>query len=208
MVTIFIEGGGDRPDVKRKCREGFRALLERCGFAGRMPRLVACGSRNEAYDDFRNALAHTSRDDIVMLLVDSEDPVADIDRTWDHLRQRQDDQWETPEGACNEDVLLMTTSMETWIVADLTTLSKHFGRNFRQNALQPLDNLEKHSLEKRRRLEVFGKLRDATKDPRGRPRYEKGSTSYEVLGKLNPDVLEQLPSFSRARRILNKRLRR
>ena len=52
-----------------------------------MPRLVACGSRNEAYDD-KNALARASDGDLFMLLVDSEDPVTDINRTWNHLSTR------------------------------------------------------------------------------------------------------------------------
>jgi hypothetical protein len=48
---IYVEGGGagaDSKDVDIRCREGFRKLLENCGFEGRMPRLVklvaACGA--------------------------------------------------------------------------------------------------------------------------------------------------------------------
>lgn len=53
---IYIEGGGDRADGRARCREGFRRLLlENCGYQGRMPRLVICGSRNSAYDDFKAA---------------------------------------------------------------------------------------------------------------------------------------------------------
>ncbi len=38
-ATIFLEGGGDSKELHIRCREGFRQLLEKCGFKGRMPRL-------------------------------------------------------------------------------------------------------------------------------------------------------------------------
>lgn len=196
-VTIFVEGGGNEQG-KLACRRGFRELLLKCGFQGRMPSIVACGSRNATYDRFRNALARASRDDIIMLLVDSEDPVRNINRTWNHLHQR--DNWQRPPGADDDDVLFMTTSMETWIIADHDALREHFGRNLQVNALPAMDNLER-----RNRDDVLGRLQRATRNCPGP--YSKGPRSFVILGKLNPDALERhLPSFHRARRILNDRL--
>ena len=198
MVTIFIEGGGNGNYGKVQCRKGFRELLERCGFKGRMPRLVACGSRNEAYDDFKSAFARASDGDIIMLLVDSEDTVADINRTWEHLRRR--DKWQNPSGAADEVVLLMTTCMETWIIADRATLRQHFGRRLQESDLPALDDLEI-----RNRQDVLSSLERATRNCTAP--YAKGPKSFAVLGKLNPDVLEQhLPSFKRARSILGGKL--
>lgn len=54
-ARIYLEGGGDSKAGKIACQKGFRNLLEKCGLQDRMPRLVACGSRNSAYDDFRTA---------------------------------------------------------------------------------------------------------------------------------------------------------
>ena len=48
--TIYLEGGGDSRDLLIRCQKGFRKLLERCGYAGRMPKLVACGGRGAAFD--------------------------------------------------------------------------------------------------------------------------------------------------------------
>ena len=53
--------------------------MERCGFKGRMPKIVACGGRDQAYSKFRIALSGADKD--VFLLVDSEDPVRDINKT-------------------------------------------------------------------------------------------------------------------------------
>ena len=198
MVTVFLEGGGNDAHLKRQCREGFGRLLKSCGFEGRMPRLVACGSRNEAYDDFKNVLARASDGDLFMLLVDSEDPVTDINRTWNHLRQR--DNWQKPVGAEDEDVPLMTTCMETWIVADRSTLSQHCGQRLHESALPSL-----HNLENRNRRDVLRNLEHATRCCTAQ--YAKGPKSFVVLGKLNPDVLQQyLPSFRRARSILDSTL--
>ena len=196
-VRIFVEGGGTEQG-NFACRKGFRELFLKCGFQGRLPSIVACGSRNAAYDRFRNALARASRDDIVMLLVDSEDPVADIDRTWQHLQRR--DGWQRPHNAENEDVLFMTTCMETWIVADHNALREHFGPSMQPGALPPMDELERRS-----RQDVLRRLEHATRDCPAT--YAKGPKSFAVLGMLNPNTLTQcLPSFSRARRILNGRL--
>ena len=197
MVTIYIEGGGDSRG-KQQCREGFRKLIERCGFRGRMPKLVACGNRVETYDKFRIAHSNASTDNLVMLLVDSEEPVGDMNRTWEHLKQRPDDAWTKPEGAADDIVLLMTTCMETWIVADHSALREHFGQNLQESALPPLNDLES-----RHRHDVQNRLQRATQHCPAP--YSKGPKSFVVLGKLNPDVLAQhLPSFERTRNILSQ----
>jgi len=162
-----------------------------------MPRLVACGGRDAALSDFTRK--HSSAiADFVALCIDSEEPLADVEAAWAHLQAR--DQWEQPAGAIDEQVLFMTTCMETWLVADRAALNEHFGNNLQDSALPPLNNLES-----RNRHDVQDKLMHATRDC-SNP-YEKGKRSFEVLGKLNPAVLEQhLPSFVRVRRILDNRL--
>ena len=120
---IYLEGGGDSKELHTRCREGFRKLLEKCGYKGNMPRLVACGGREAVFDDFR--LAHGSRapEDFIAMMIDSEDPLKDTEANWDHLINR--DHCEKPPDAVDEQVLFMTTCMETWIVADRDSLSSH-----------------------------------------------------------------------------------
>lgn len=50
MVKLYLEGGGDAAALKTACREGFAKFLGKAGMTGRMPRIVACGSRADAYD--------------------------------------------------------------------------------------------------------------------------------------------------------------
>ena len=197
-ARIYLEGGGDSKVEKARCREGFNKLLKKCGLSGRMPRLVASGDRESAYRDFGTAHANASGSEYVALLIDSEDPVSNIERTWDHLRQR--DGWQKPPGAHDHHVLLMTTCMETWIVADRNALGEHFGQYLQDSGLPPLNDLEGRS-----RHVLQNSLRQATRRSPGP--YNKGPKSFELLGKLDPDTLGScLPSFSRARKILVTKL--
>ena len=48
-AILYLEGGASGADSKElqiRCREGFRRLLEHCGYKKRMPRLSAFGSRS------------------------------------------------------------------------------------------------------------------------------------------------------------------
>ena len=193
-AVVFLEGGGDTESLRRKCREAFRKLLINCGFSGRLPQLRACGSRENAFKEFAVADAHSGRVDYVAMLIDSEAPVADVERTWDHLRRR--DRWRKPSDATDDQVLFMVTSMETWIATDHEALRKRFPRDFNGKRLP-----EPNRIEVRHRNDVLTALKRATNN-----RYSKGATSFELLGSLYPGTLQQLPSFRRARRILNEKL--
>jgi hypothetical protein len=200
---LYIEGGGtgaDSKEVDIRCREGFRKLLEHCGFATqkRMPRLFACGGRELALTAFKIAQTNNAAGDFVALWIDSEEPLADLESTWEHLQAR--DQWEQPAGTVDEQVLFMTTCMETWFVADRAALKAHFKDGLQENALPPL-----HALEGRNRHDVQDKLIHATRHCSNA--YAKGMRSYDILGRLSTAVLAQhLPSFVRVRRILTARL--
>ena len=191
---VYVEGGGDQKDTRLRCREGFARLMAKSGLE-RSPKFVPCGGRATVYRKFRATHRKSSGDDCVLMLIDSEDPVSDVERTWDHLRRR--DAWSKPVGATDDQVLFMTTSMETWIVADREALRKRFPRNFNDRSLPDLNGIEH-----RNRNDVFNALRRATNNG-----YSKTKVSFELLGALDPNVLEQhLPSFRRTRRILNEKL--
>ena len=162
-----------------------------------MPRLVACGRRGSAFERFRTQHGNATEGDFVALLIDSEDPISEINETWAHLRERVG--WEKPNDAEDNQVLRMTTSMETWIIADQEVLAKHFGRLFRKHGLPRLD------LEQRSRKEVLKALEEASKNCPAP--YKKGAMSFEVLGKLTPPVLQKLlPSFQRVLTTLELKL--
>ncbi len=198
MTAIYLEGGGDSSVLRIRCREGFRKLLAKCGCAGRMPKLVACGGRGAAFDKFETAHKTAIAGQYVALLIDSEDPVADIEACWAHLKAR--DGWDRPLGARDEQALLMTTCMETWIIVDRAALARHYGQKLRTSLLPSLVNVES-----RARDDVQNRLVNATS--RCSNAYTKGKRSFEVLGEVDPDALSlHLPSFARMVRILRSKL--
>lgn len=200
-VKIYIEGGGNSKEERSRCREGFRKLIEKAGFTGRAPRTVACGGRNEAFNDFQTGLKNPNQ--ISLLLVDSEDPVADItdevdnDFAWRHLRTR--DGWVRPDGTQNRQALLMATCMESWISADRAAIFEHCGPTQVQgNALSPLANLET-----RDRHEIQDALSHATRN--SKKSYKKGVRSFDLLAALNPETLDaHLSQFRRFVSVLNE----
>ena len=195
---IYVEGGGDSKELHARCREGFRKLLEQCGFKGRLPRLTASGGCTEVFSDFETAHDNNAVGDFVAMWLDSEEPLYDLDATLQHLKSH--DRWNPPAGAVNNQVLLMTTCMETWIVADRVTLRECYGSELRESALPSLVGLEKL-----KRHEVLDKLVRATR--RCSNAYAKGKRSFQILGKLSPVTLKRyLPSFVRAHGILDEQL--
>jgi Domain of unknown function (DUF4276) len=130
--------------------------------------------------------------------IDSEDPLTDLEATWAHLTRREN--WTQPVGASDDQVLLMTTCMETLVVADRAALKDHYGANLQLSSLPPLAQLEN-----RLRHDVQDKLVHATRNCTNS--YAKGKRSFEVLARLTPSTLaEHLPSFARSRRILDQKL--
>ena len=199
IARICVEGGGPpNTRVNAQCRDEFANLLVNCGFARDDFEIIASGGRGDAWNNFQDAHADANGAYYVALLIDSERPVADIEETWAHLADY--DNWTRPPNAEDDQVLLMTTCMETWIAADRETLREHFGADFRPDELPELDGLERV-----RRGRMNDSLESATRYCS--PQYSKGQVSFQILGKLNPDVLEpRLPSFRRARRILRAAL--
>src|SRR3989304_3554442 len=123
-----------------------------------MPRLVAKGGRQEVFDSFKTA--HTlAQTDFVALLVDSEDPVADFNKPWEHLKQRKEDKWSRPKGPSDKQVFLMTTSMETWIAADTDNLKHQCAGRLNTSKLPKHDKPEKVS-----RKDMFEALVAATRN--------------------------------------------
>jgi hypothetical protein len=117
-VKIYVEGGGDHNKaLHTQCREGFSKFFQRAGLEGRMPRVVACGGRQQAYNAFRTAHANAVADSLPILLVDCEAPVIGND-PWEHVRLRPGDGWSRPSGATEDQLHLMVQTMEAWFYAD------------------------------------------------------------------------------------------
>lgn len=199
---IYLEGGATGANSKYldiSCEKAFHKLLDKMGFTGRKPRLVACGGRGDVFNRFKTGLRSRGNNYIAMW-IDSEDPMSDIERAWEHLAAVTTvTAWQRPDNVTDDQVLFMTTCMETWIVADRATLREHYKQGLNENPLPHPNNLEG-----KQRHVVQDALEAATKNCRNA--YAKGKRSFDILEKLNPDALKDLPSFTRVARILGEKL--
>ncbi len=195
MARIYLEGGGRGKDLRVRCRRGFRELLERCGFQQRMPRLVACGGRKEAYDRF--AGQNLGSGEYLALWVDSEQPVQALHQPWAHVQQH--DGWAVPPEATDDNLLLAVTCVESWLAADPETMRRFFGSGFRPQKLPAARAIEATDAQT-----TATQLQQATagcKQP-----YRKGKTTFELLGRLDPQKLRTLPGFRRCLEVLQRNL--
>ena len=189
-MKLYVEGGGDGKDLQIACREGFRKFLEKAGLAGKMPRTVACGGRQNAYDSFCTAIENGEE---ALLLIDSEELVAEAYqqgepvkwKPWDHLRNRKGDQWEKPDKAADEDCHLMVQCMEAWFVADRDILQQFFGPKFNAKKLPAKEN----QIEKISKDNLYQSLENATRDCETKGAYGKGEHSFKILTLISPDLV-------------------
>lgn len=186
MVKLYVEGGGDSAALRTACRQGFTQFITNAGI-GQRPRVVACGSRQDAYDSYCTAVANGED---AVLLVDSEAPVAakyqkgqDSEwQPWQHLKQRPGDGWDKPNGAPDTDCHLMVQCMESWLVADPAELKAFFGQGFLQNQLPATAS----SVEEVAKAQLYSALANATKNCKTKAQYGKGEHSFKLLGKIDP----------------------
>jgi len=180
-VRIYAEGGGDHNKaLQTECRRGFSEFFKKAGLENRMPKVVACGGRQQAYKDFRTAHTNAEEDSFPILLVDSEAAVMVTD-PWQHVRSRPGDGWERPKDASNDQLHFMVQTMEAWFHADKKTLEKYYGNAFRANALSArpdIDNIPK--------ADLFAGLERATRDCQ-KGEYSKGDHSFKILALIDPE---------------------
>ena len=125
----------------------------------------------------------------MLLLVDSEGPVAPGVTVWRHLHAR--DGWTRPDGSGDDQVFLMVQVMETWFLADRDALRRYFGAEFRENAVRQWPELE--AVPKATVLETLERATAAC-----RQSYAKGRVSFEVLARIDPACVEAACPHARA----------
>ena len=179
-IRLYVEGGGDGKALRTACREGFRTFIEKAGLSDQMPRIVACGGRDEAYDKFK--IAHASQDGISLLLVDAERPV-DQAGAWRHLQQAPD-KWPRPAGAADDQCHLMAQIMESWFLADRDALQEFYGQGYRGDALPQHPQIEQIAKD-----DVLDGLDRAARQTSKRE-YNKGPHSFKILARLDPEKVQ------------------
>lgn len=178
---LYIEGGGQGQLLDTLFRQGWAGYFKAAGLGERMPAIVRGQGRQQTFDLFATAVANPREGVLPLLLVDSEDPIAEGHSVWQHLRER--DGWKRPAGAADDQAFLMVQVMETWFLADRDLLRRYFGSALRESHLRQWPNLE--TVPKSTVLEALEMSTAACRKP-----YSKGKVSYELLGQLSPAKVE------------------
>ena len=187
-VSIYIEGGGDSAKLNQIFRTGWRDFFTSAGLTGRLPAVVRCGDRANAFRRFSVALREVGDNELPVLLVDSEGPVKEDQSAWEHLQHS--DGWRQPALADDHQAYLMVQAMEAWLMADWDALREYFGRGFNENRLPGQSDPElipHNSLE--------STLKDASSGC-GR-QYAKGTVSFEILGRVDASKVENRCSHAK-----------
>jgi hypothetical protein len=184
-VHVFVEGGGDQSRTKIACRKAFHIFFEKLLGDRSKPRIIASGSRDEAYRDFSRSLADGSTT-FAVLLVDSEGPVPVGKTAGAHLRDR--DRWTKP--LPDGQVHLMVQCMEAWFLADKAMLTEYYGYRFNPSALPPNPNIEEIP-----KVDVFRGLEQATRETT-KGNYHKTRHGFEILTRLEPGLVQRRSRFA------------
>jgi len=183
-IHIYVEGGGDQNLTLTKCRRGFSQFFKKIVPTNCQPKIIACGSRMQAYNRFCTALVQYP-DAFCILLVDSEAPVADDRNSWIHLKMR--DNWDCPDLATDDNAHLMVQCMESWFLADRKTLAKFYGQGFNPNALPKQANIEKIH-----KNDVNQGLDAATRHTKTKGKYHKTRHGFDLLAQIEPCKIRQV----------------
>ncbi len=192
-AKIYAEGGGEGQLLDTLFRQAWTEFFKSAGLAGRMPRIVRGKGRLRTFDLFQTAVRNQRPGELPLLLVDSEGPVTSAGSVWQHLKAR--DRWEKPEGSSDDQAFLMVQIMETWFLADQASLRRYFGASLREKHLPSWPTLE--AVPKADILDALEKATAGCTKP-----YAKGKVSFEVLGQLNPALVEA--ACPHAKRLLDR----
>lgn len=177
-IRIYVEGGGDRADSKAAIRAGFgqflRPLVQRARARGVRWQLVACGSREATFRDYRFGL-RSHPEAFNVLLVDSESRVEAP--PWEHLRRLAG--WEPP-ASDDRQCHLMAQVVEAWLTSDETALERYYGQGFLGSALPRHTDIE--AVEKQRLLDALDHATRGTQ----KGKYRKIAHCSELLALIDP----------------------
>ena len=200
---VFVEGGGDDKDLIAECRKAFSEFFRKAGFSRRMPRVVACGGRNAAFEDF--CMSFVNGEDCI-LLVDSEAGVNAAHqqgkpvqwKPWDHLRAK--DKWDVVgkvsqlakrhkitvrRKITDQHAHMMVWCTESWFLADRAALSKFYGNGFNVSKLPP----GTRAIETIPKTIVYSSLKNATLRAKTKGEYGKGPHSFKILQGIDAQLV-------------------
>ena len=171
-IRIYCEG--DRA-LRPSLGSFLSGLRDKASDKGILWEIVACGSANRTFENFRDALTDHP-DAWNLLLVDAEEPV--VHHPWEHLRLRKQNRFQPPKidaSHCH----LMVQMMEAWFIADPQLLREYYKQGFNDKVIPKASDVEQIGKEK-----IETSLKEATKNTTKGP-YHKTRHAPDILRLLN-----------------------
>jgi hypothetical protein len=198
-VRVYIEGGAEGKladsDFRRNWKKFLNELHEIARASGKYHKLevVRGKGRGNAFRSFRqHKVSHPN--DLCVLLVDSEEPVAAGKKVWPVVAQRKGDRWKQPVWAEERHLYLMVEAVETWLLTDQDALHEFFGSGFVPNGLPTIN------LETRNRAEIDQALQKAT-EKSSKGTYRHGHANH-IIGLVRPERVKTLSHGKRLFEVL------
>lgn len=180
-VQVFVEGGGDENYGKRTLRVNLGRLAGKVLKDKARPTFVTCGSGPNTLAAFQDSLPSSKTS---LLLVDSAEPMADPDTgvsPWSCAALKG----KRPAKGLDDRCHLMVAGIEAWLLADGTTASSYYGKDFASSGIPP----NPRSCSER---ELVQKLEVATRNCGHDKQFEK-SHCWELIAKCDPDEIRRCP---------------
>lgn len=112
---LYVEGSGSSNKLQAVGREAMMKFLSKLSLK-KPCKVVMCGGRQQAYNDFCVAMQNPKEGESLILLVDAEAAMQQEGMPWDHLKIR--DGWDRPGTATDSHAFLMVQTMEAWLICD------------------------------------------------------------------------------------------
>lgn len=167
-------------------RRAWQIFFSKAGVDGQMLDIAVGGGQQEAFALFSSQLDRYMKDNATepkpLLLLDSEEPVADGHTVWEHLGTRNQHRFQQPPEAHDDSAHMMVQAMETWFIADPPALQRFFDSSLDASVFRNSSPLEAILKE-----DALDMLRRATL--RCRRHYSKGRRSYGILAEIDPQTV-------------------
>ena len=188
-VKVYVEGAaigrGSKTSAPVDFRRAFSKLAGKLGVANQ-PSFIACGPRSETFKAAWKAFEERSPEDRIILLVDSESPPSySPESAWKHLRERAEDKWLTLEHRHARYIFMMAVCMETWIIADSSSIASEFPSCFAADKIPCWPDLEQ--VEKQAVFDAIEKSTASCKD--GWKKSRSGNATFQMFARLDPAIV-------------------
>ena len=188
-IRIYIEGGGDSKNQKSSLTKGFSKffleLVKEATTKNIKWNIIMCGTRNNTFRDFKNALK-SHPDAFNVLLVDAEAPV-NKKSPWEHLKFR--DNWDKPTEVNDDNCHLMVQTMEAWFIADIDALKTYYRQGFKVSGIPKTPHVETIAKDDLERIIKIATANTSKKE------YHKINHASELLGKIDANKVRQASPY-------------